>query len=128
MIIEELYNKLKTIKNNNSRLLDNNIFLMGNNRIEQLRLNELFSVEKGIVDSIIIFYNKIEIELEENDDEILPIETLRELFYFLDTKNNRGKEKSFFEKPVLYLAKHELELELISSKDNKEEVLVFKKL
>lgn len=124
MLIEELYNKLKTIKNNNCNLLDNDIFLIENNRIEQLKFNELFSVEKGIVDSLIIFYNKIELE---EDDEILPIETLRELFYFLDTKKDR-KEKTFFEKPVLYSTKQELELQLISSKDSKKEVIVFKKL
>lgn len=126
MLTKDLFYDLKKIKEKNSRLLDNSIFLMENNRLEELRINELFSIEKGKVDSLIVFNSKIELELEENElsDEILPIETLRELFYFLDMKHDR--KEPVLNNPLIYLPQSE-ELKLISLKNNESntETLVF---
>lgn len=79
------------------------------------------------LDSIIVFKDKLLIDLENEDEDTLKVETFRDLYYFLDIRNYR--EDTVLEKPILYSAQLE-ELKLISLKDSEsgEEVLVFKKL
>ncbi len=132
MSLKELFYDLKKIKDKNFKLLNNPMFLLENNRFEQLMINELFSVEKienelKFLDSIIVFKDKLLIDLENEDEDTLKVETFRDLYYFLDIRNDR--EDKVLEKPILYSAQLE-ELKLISLKDSEsgEEVLVFKKL
>lgn len=92
----------------------------------------IFSVEevenkRKLIDSFIVFKDKALIDLEKEDEPIFKFTTLRELYYFLDTRNDI--KDTILENPILYSEKLE-ELKLISLKDseNGEEVLVFKKL
>lgn len=132
MLSKELFYDLKKIKNKNSKLLNNPIFLMDGNRLEELMFDLIFSVEevenkRKLIDSFIVFKDKALINLEEDDEPIFKVTTLRELYYFLDTRNDI--KDTILENPILYSEQLE-ELKLISLKDceNGEEVLVFKKL
>lgn len=132
MLSKELFYDLKKIKNKNSKLLNNPIFLMDGNRLEELMFDLIFSVEevenkRKLIDSFIVFKDKALIDLEKEDEPIFKFTTLRELYYFLDTRNDI--KDTILENPILYSEKLE-ELKLISLKDseNGEEVLVFKKL
>lgn len=132
MLSKDLFYDLKKIKNKNSNLLNNPIFLMDGNRLEELIFDLIFSVEevenkRKLVDSFIVFKDKALIDLEKEDESIFKVTTLRELYYFLDTRNDI--KDTILENPILYSEQLE-ELKLISLKDseNGEEVLVFKKL
>lgn len=46
MLSKELFYDLKKIKNKNSKLLNNPIFLMDGNRLEELMFDLIFSVEE----------------------------------------------------------------------------------
>ena len=92
----------------------------------------IFSVEevenkRKLIDSFIVFKDKALIDLEKEYEPIFKVTTLRELYYFLDTRNDI--KDTILENPILYSEQLE-ELKLISLKDseNGEEVLVFKKL
>lgn len=132
MLSKELFYDLKKIKNKNPKLLNNPIFLMDGNRLKELMFDLIFSVEevenkRKLIDSFIVFKDKALINLEEDDEPIFKVTTLRELYYFLDTRNDI--KDTILENPILYSEQLE-ELKLISLKDceNGEEVLVFKKL
>ena len=132
MLSKDLFYDLKKIKNKNSNLLNNPIFLMDVNRLEELMFDLIFSVEevenkRKLIDSFIVFKDKALIDLEKEDEPIFKVTTLRELYYFLDTRNDI--KDTILENPILYSEQLE-ELKLISLKDseNGEEVLVFKKL
>ena len=132
MLSKDLFYDLKKIKNKNSNLLNNPIFLMDVNRLEELMFDLIFSVEevenkRKLIDSFIVFKDKALIDLEKEDEPIFKVTTLRELYYFLDTRNDI--KDTILENPILYSEQLE-ELKLISLKDsdNVEEVLVFKKL
>ncbi|MDU1978502.1 MAG: hypothetical protein E6726_08860 [Clostridium sp.] len=132
MLSKDLFYDLKKIKNKNSKLLNNPIFLMDGNRLEELMFDLIFSVEevenkRKLIDSFIVFKDKALIDLEKEDEPIFKVTTLRELYYFLDTRNDI--KDTILENPILYSEQLE-ELKLISLKDseNGEEVLVFKKL
>ena len=132
MLSKDLFYDLKKIKNKNSKLLNNPIFLMDGNRLEELMFDLIFSVEevenkRKLIDSFIVFKDKALIDLEKEDEPIFKFTTLRQLYYFLDTRNDI--KDTILENPILYSEQLE-ELKLISLKDseNGEEVLVFKKL
>lgn len=92
----------------------------------------MFSIEevednRKLIDSFIVFKDKCLVDSEKEDEDIFKVENLRELYYFLDTRNDI-KDK-ILETPILYSEQLE-ELKLVSLKDSEsgEEVLVFKKL
>ncbi len=87
MLSKELFYDLKKIKNKNSKLLNNPIFLMDGNRLEELMFDLIFSVEevenkRKLIDSFIVFRDKALIDLEKEDEPIFKFTTLRELYYF----------------------------------------------
>ncbi|WP_415319517.1 hypothetical protein ACSXCA_12160 [Clostridium perfringens] len=132
MLSKELFYKLKKIKNENHKLLNNPIFLIERNRLEELKFDLMFSIEeveddRKLIDSFIVFKDKCLVDSEKEDEDIFKVENLRELYYFLDTRNDI-KDK-ILETPILYSEQLE-ELKLVSLKDSEsgEEVLVFKKL
>lgn len=131
MLSKELFYKLKKIKNENHNLLNNPIFIIERNRLEELKFDLMFSIEekednRKLVDSFIVFKDKSLVDSEKEDEDIFKVETLRELYYFLDTRNDL--KDRILETPILYSEQLE-ELKLITLKDEAgEEVLVFKKI
>lgn len=131
MLAKELFHKLKKIKNENHKLLNNPIFLIERNRLEELKFDLMFSIkevegDRKLIDSFIVFKEKSLVDSEKEDEDIFHVELLRNLYYFLDTRNDL--KDRILETPILYSEQLE-ELKLITLKDETgEEVLVFKKL